>query len=68
MGLKNVSVALSHVGDEKIVFQAIMSPIFVLQFVAVHMPSTIAFPRQVTSDTIVLPVNEALITSTKGEF
>jgi hypothetical protein len=44
MRLKNVSVTLSHVGDEKIDFQAIMSPIFVLQFVAVHMPSTIAFP------------------------
>jgi len=68
MRLKNVPITLGHVVVEKIDFQTIMSPIFVPQFVAVHMPSILAFPRQVTSDTIVLPVNEALITSTMGAF
>jgi len=68
MRLKNVSVTLSHVGVEKIDFRAIMSPVFVLQFLAVYMPSTLAFPREVTSDTVVLPVNEALITSKMGAF
>jgi len=66
MRFKNVSVTLGHVGVEKIDFQAIMSPIFVLEFV--HMPSTLAFPRQVISDTVVFPVNEALIISTMGAF
>jgi hypothetical protein len=41
---------------------------FVLQFVALHIPYTLAFPKQVTSNTIVLPVNEALITSTMGAY
>jgi hypothetical protein len=68
MRLKTISVTLSHGGVDKIDFRAIISPIFVLQFVAVHMPSTLAFPRQVTSNTVLLPVNEALITSTIGAY